>query len=712
MYNLAMPPVDKSILSSKQNQGDSYLDDLAFAICVNGESLEKYKKIVEKQFGNEAYANMEQFAHVLQQQVERGQFTNTSLLNLKYLGKNAGISEEAIDLIVNHFSSKVDEERQLFEENEYWNNCDHNDKHALLEYARKYPKGRYVKEAHAKINAINKEENAKREENIFWNQCNPNDKRQLNEYLKKYPKGVYVARAKSLIADLERIEKEAIEESRMFNQCHTQRDYINFLGSYPNGAYAVKAKLRIEEFERQGRKEMEESRVYKLCKTKKDYQEYLRKYPKGKFAYDAQSKIWDLERKEEEHSRREENSFWSQCNDTNKESLQRYLSKYPNGTYASRAKSLIADIERKEREAVEESRMYYQCRSKADYIEFLRKYPNGQYINKAKEKVKEYGSESREEREMKISELDTYKQCKTKDDFLRYLRLYPDGMYVYPAHKEIAHLEKIKGVKEGVKKEKEYPNGQYINKAKEKVKEYGSESREEREMKISELDTYKQCKTKDDFLRYLRLYPDGMYVYPAHKEIAHLEKIKGVKEGVKKEKEKEKEKEKIKTTDVVPDEVRDKLVNLNKIAGRSYILAALTFAFLPNVFRWNHWAYLEMEACGNAPTLWLFWLPIVASLWGYWFHWLDSDTYMSKGRIVSAMKNDKIDRISTLIPCLLLLAWMFIKGLNISAFLDVYMEELHMFFMGPIICGIAWCAGLYCEYKMSRVAKNLYPGND
>ena len=221
-------PVDKSILNSKQKKDDSYLDELAFAVCVNGDSLEKYKKIVEKQYGNETYANMEQFAHVLQQQVERGQFTNTSLLNLKYLGKNVGISEEAIDLIVNHFSSKVEEERQLFEENEYWNNCDHNDKHALLEYARKYPKGRYVKEAHAKINAINKEENAKREENAFWKQCNTTDKRQLNEYLKKYPKGIFVPYAKSLIADLERIEKASIEESRVFNQCRTQRDYMNY----------------------------------------------------------------------------------------------------------------------------------------------------------------------------------------------------------------------------------------------------------------------------------------------------------------------------------------------------------------------------------------------------------------------------------------------------------------------------------------------------
>ena len=108
--------VDESILNSKQNRGDSYLDELAFAVCVNGESIVKYKKIVEKQFGIDTYANMEQFVQTLQQQVERLQFTNTSLLSLKYIGKNAGMSEEAIDKIIDHFNSKVKREQLIREE--------------------------------------------------------------------------------------------------------------------------------------------------------------------------------------------------------------------------------------------------------------------------------------------------------------------------------------------------------------------------------------------------------------------------------------------------------------------------------------------------------------------------------------------------------------------------------------------------------------------
>lgn len=614
-----MPPVDKSIFNSKQNQGESYLDDLAFAVCVNGESLEKYKKIVEKQHGNDAYANMSQFVQTLRQQVERGQFTNTSLLNLKYLGKNAGMSEEAIDMIIDHFNSKVKEEQLIREEDEYWKHCDHNDKHALLEYSRKYPKGRYVKEAHAKINDINKEENAKREENAFWKQCNPNDKRQLNEYLKKYPKGIFVAYAKSLIADLERIEKTAIEESRVFNQCRTQRDYMNYLSKYPNGAYSTKAKTIIEDI---GRKEIEENRAYNLCKDKKDYLDYIRKYPNGKYVKEAQEKIktWGID----DNRKREETAFWNLCSPNDKSRLQEYLRKYPNGMYVIRAKSLIADLERFEKAAIEESRMYNQCRTRADYMEYLRQYPNGLYKSQAQSKINEFDIAAARERETYIQEQKIYDECKTKDDYLHYLNLYPNGKFVSRAHNKIEHFEKIAKIKKDVQKEKKENQKEPIN-------------------------------------------------------------------------------------DKVPDKIQNKLKKLNKAASYLYLIAALAFAFLPNVFRWNHWAYHEMEECGDAPTLWIFWLPIVVTIWGFYCRWVVTDEFSSISKTRKEMDGWYV---FTVIPCSILLAWMFIKGQDISALLSIYMEDLHMFFMGPIICGIAWCAGLYCEYKMSRIAKDIDSGND
>lgn len=282
-----MLPVDKSILNSKRSQSVSYLDDLAFAVCISSESLEKYKKIVEKQYGNDVYVYMDQFSKALQQQVKHMQFTSTSLLNLKYIGKNAGMSENAIDMIIDYFNSKIKKEQLYQEEDEYWNKCHYNDKEALLGYLLKHPQGRYVKDAQAKINTIDKQENTKREDTAFWKQCSPNNKLQLKKYLQKYPKGVYATRAISLIADLERMEKKAVEESRVFNQCHTPRDYMTYLGKYPNGVYSAKAKAIIADFER---KEAEESRIYNLCKNKRDYLDYVKRYPNGRYVNDAQKK--------------------------------------------------------------------------------------------------------------------------------------------------------------------------------------------------------------------------------------------------------------------------------------------------------------------------------------------------------------------------------------------------------------------------------------
>ena len=399
---------DLSILNSADKKSESYLDDLAFAVCVNGESLEKYKKIVEKKYGTDVYSNMVQFANTLHQQVARRQFTNTSLLSLRLIGKNAGLSEMAIDMIVEHLRSEFREE-QL------------------------------------------KEEEQKHEDTAFWKQCDPNNKYQLQEYLKKYPTGLFANRAVSLIADLERIEKKAIEESRVFNLCSTQRDYTNYLSKYPNGAYATKAKAIIEDF---GRKEIEENRVYNLCKEKKDYLEYLKKYPNGQYAKEAQAKIAQFT--EAEASNREETEFWGHCHPDDRHCLQVYLNKYPNGKYAVQARSFIANLDRKEKEAIEDSRMFYQCRTLVDYKDYLRKYPTGQYVKKANEKIKDFDSSSRWERDIHISELEFYKQCKTKDDFLRYLSLYPDGMYVYPAHNKIAHLEKNEKTKNDIKTEQSH----------------------------------------------------------------------------------------------------------------------------------------------------------------------------------------------------------------------------------------------------------------
>ena len=95
-----MPPVDKSILSSKQNQGDSYLDELAFAVCVNGELLEKYEKFVIKQYDEDVLNKMKRFVDEVQKCVRHQKFTGASRFVLEHLGGDVGISKEVVESVI------------------------------------------------------------------------------------------------------------------------------------------------------------------------------------------------------------------------------------------------------------------------------------------------------------------------------------------------------------------------------------------------------------------------------------------------------------------------------------------------------------------------------------------------------------------------------------------------------------------------------------
>ena len=222
---------------------------------------------------------------------------------------------------------------------------------------------------------------------------------------------------------------------------------------------------------------------------------------------------------------------------------------------------------------------------------------------------------------------------------------------------------------------------------------------------VKEKNTYEQCKTKDDYLQYISLYPDGMFVNQARNKIENIDKkTKEFFDSLGKDN--ASSRNVVTKDDEVPEEIRSKLTKLNKTAGRSYILAALAFAFLPNVFRWNHWAHIELEEYGNAPTLWLFWLPIVVLIGRHVWCWGTSDNIFSS--ITKTREELNGWYKFTIIPCFVVFAWMGIDGLSMG----YYMEDILKVFMGPIVCGIAWCFGLYCEYKMSRIAKNLLPDNN
>ena len=101
---------EKSILN--QQEVKDYLNNLAEAVCINGEALDKYEKVITKQYGDEVYNNMKMFVEEVQEYVKRKNFTNTSKVNLGYLGKKAGLSDGTIQNIIMHFERKFSNQRK------------------------------------------------------------------------------------------------------------------------------------------------------------------------------------------------------------------------------------------------------------------------------------------------------------------------------------------------------------------------------------------------------------------------------------------------------------------------------------------------------------------------------------------------------------------------------------------------------------------------
>ena len=96
---------DQSILG--QNSGtvnqagiNEYANELIKQVCLQGDSLSKYQKQIEKRFGGDFYTKCNNFVEEVHHSVESGKFSNTSVVNLKYLAKEIGIPVETVDEVV------------------------------------------------------------------------------------------------------------------------------------------------------------------------------------------------------------------------------------------------------------------------------------------------------------------------------------------------------------------------------------------------------------------------------------------------------------------------------------------------------------------------------------------------------------------------------------------------------------------------------------
>lgn len=113
--SVANPTKDASMMSGSQSHAaeDEYISECIKEVCINGDSLSKYQRLIEKKHGAEFYQQCEGFVEEVQRSVGKKKFTNTSVANLHYLARQIGVSEGIVDAVVEHYTGRFEEEQQM-----------------------------------------------------------------------------------------------------------------------------------------------------------------------------------------------------------------------------------------------------------------------------------------------------------------------------------------------------------------------------------------------------------------------------------------------------------------------------------------------------------------------------------------------------------------------------------------------------------------------
>lgn len=90
---------DKSVLrkdlnSATRQSASMFANDCITAICINGDSLSKYQKLIKKQYGTDFYQRCEDFVKEVQIVIDRKKFTKTSAIKLESLARGIGLSSK------------------------------------------------------------------------------------------------------------------------------------------------------------------------------------------------------------------------------------------------------------------------------------------------------------------------------------------------------------------------------------------------------------------------------------------------------------------------------------------------------------------------------------------------------------------------------------------------------------------------------------------
>ena len=113
IFNQTNENLNNSKFSGQNNSADNeYINMCIKEVCINGDSLSKYQKIIEKKFSPNYYQKCNDFVEEIKHSLSRKKFTNTSIINLKYLANNIQVSEETVNTVIQHFSNQFTEEER------------------------------------------------------------------------------------------------------------------------------------------------------------------------------------------------------------------------------------------------------------------------------------------------------------------------------------------------------------------------------------------------------------------------------------------------------------------------------------------------------------------------------------------------------------------------------------------------------------------------
>lgn len=112
---------DQSILkgtsgASTQEGINEYANELIKEVCLNGDTFSKYQKQIEKRFGADFYEKCDDFVNEVKRSIGNKKFSNSSVINLKYLAREINIPEETVEIVTSLFKQQFEEEQRLAEE--------------------------------------------------------------------------------------------------------------------------------------------------------------------------------------------------------------------------------------------------------------------------------------------------------------------------------------------------------------------------------------------------------------------------------------------------------------------------------------------------------------------------------------------------------------------------------------------------------------------